>query len=75
MELMGAKRGIVRGAEQLSLRGVTSKVRLSLRALQAAPKLVGVVKLEKEGAVGQTRAVMGRPSEAYCESVTELGQL
>eukprot|EP00965_Chrysotila_dentata_P223145 6193405-Pleurochrysis_carterae.AAC.3 len=76
------------GADQLSLRGVASKVegvpiaidkvlevRLPLRALQAAPELVEVVKLEKEGAIGQAQAVMRRLAEAHRQPMTELGEL
>eukprot|EP00965_Chrysotila_dentata_P075119 2481327-Pleurochrysis_carterae.AAC.3 len=78
---------VTRGAEQLSLRGVTSKVdgfpvasdkvlevRLPLRALQVAHKLVEVV-VEKEGAIGQARAVVKRPSEAHRQAMTGLGEL
>eukprot|EP00965_Chrysotila_dentata_P146227 4828981-Pleurochrysis_carterae.AAC.1 len=82
-----AKGGVIRGAEQLSLRGVSREVeripiasdevlemRLPLGALQAPPKFVEVVKLEKERTVGEARAIVRRPAEAHRQATAELGE-
>eukprot|EP00965_Chrysotila_dentata_P088138 2910005-Pleurochrysis_carterae.AAC.1 len=49
-------------------------MRLPLGALQTAPEFVEVVKLEKEGAIVQARAIVRRPAEVHRQTMAELGE-
>eukprot|EP00965_Chrysotila_dentata_P231363 6198313-Pleurochrysis_carterae.AAC.4 len=49
-------------------------MRLPLGALQAPPKFVEVVKLEKERTIGEARAIVRRLAEAHHQAMAKLGE-